>query len=90
MNSVQSVYDNFESFSDKDKKDILLYGDSRLTKNKFILEAAKIIRLPPPNKSSLQHNFLFFHHWGSSPHLLMVFGKPYFLSILGFTGTSKV
>ena len=32
----------FESFSDKDKKDILLYGDSRLdkTKNKFILKAS--------------------------------------------------
>ena len=41
MNSVKSVYDNFESWSDKDKKDILLYGDSRLDriKNKFILEA---------------------------------------------------
>ena len=40
-NSVKSVYDNFESFSDKDKKDILLYGDSRLyrIKDKFILEA---------------------------------------------------
>ena len=30
MKSVKSVYDNFESSSDKDKKDILLYG-------KFIL-----------------------------------------------------
>ena len=41
MSSVKSVYDNFESLSDKDKKDILLYGDSRLDriKNKFILEA---------------------------------------------------
>ena len=41
MNSVKSVYDNVESLSDKDKKDILLYGDSRLDriKNKFILEA---------------------------------------------------
>ena len=41
MNSVKSVYDNFESLSDKDKKDILLYGDSRLgrIKNKSILEA---------------------------------------------------
>ena len=27
MNSVKSVYDNFESLSDKDKKDILLYSD---------------------------------------------------------------
>ena len=41
MNSVKSVCDNFESLSDKDKKDMLLYGDSRLDriKNKFILEA---------------------------------------------------
>ena len=41
MSSVKSVYDNFESLSDKDKKDILLYCDSRLDriKNKFILEA---------------------------------------------------
>ena len=40
MNSVKSVYDNFESLPDKDKKDILLYDDSRLDriKNKFILE----------------------------------------------------
>ena len=42
MNSVKSVYDNFEPLSDKDKKDILLYGDSRLNrikKKNFILEA---------------------------------------------------
>ena len=41
MSSVKSVYDNFKSLSDKDKKYILLYGDSRLgrIKNKFILEA---------------------------------------------------
>ena len=41
MNSVKSVYDNFESLSDEDKKDILLCGDSRLDRieNKFILEA---------------------------------------------------
>ena len=41
MSSVKSVYDNFESLFDKDIKDILLYGDSRLDriKNKFILEA---------------------------------------------------
>ena len=40
MNSAKSVYDNFESLSYKDKKDILSYGDSRLDriKNKFILE----------------------------------------------------
>ena len=30
MNSVTSVYDNFVSLSGKDKKDILLFGDSRL------------------------------------------------------------
>ena len=41
MNSVKSVYDNFESLSDKNKKDLLLYCDSRLDriKNKFILKA---------------------------------------------------
>ena len=41
MGSVKSVYDTFESLSDKDKKDILLCGDSRLDriKNKFFLEA---------------------------------------------------
>ena len=42
MNNVKSVIDNFESLSEKDKKDILLYGDSRLdrTKNKSISEAS--------------------------------------------------
>ena len=30
MNSVKSLYDTFESLYDKDKKDILLYGVSRL------------------------------------------------------------
>ena len=37
MNSEKSVYDNFESLSGKDKKDILLCGDSRLDriKNNF-------------------------------------------------------
>ena len=41
MNSVKSVINNFESFSDNDKIQILLYGDSRLdiNKNKCILEA---------------------------------------------------
>ena len=34
MNSVNSVYDNFESLSDSSKIDILLYGDSRLDTNK--------------------------------------------------------
>ena len=40
MNSVKSVLDNFKSLSDNTKKEILLYGDSRLdnNKNKFILE----------------------------------------------------
>ena len=41
VNSAKFVIDNFESLSEKDKKDILLYGDPRLNriKNKFILEA---------------------------------------------------
>ena len=41
MNSVKSILENFESCCDNVKKDILLYGDSRLdgNKNKFILEA---------------------------------------------------
>ena len=41
MNSVNSALDDFESFSDIDKKDILSYGDLRLdnNKNKIILEA---------------------------------------------------
>ena len=41
MNSVNSVLDGFESFSDIDKNNILLYGDPRLdkNKNKIILEA---------------------------------------------------
>ena len=41
MNSVNSVRDHFESLSDSSKRDILLYGDSRLdtNKNKFILLA---------------------------------------------------
>ena len=41
MNSVNSILDDFESFSDIDKKGILLYGDPRLdnNKNKIILEA---------------------------------------------------
>ena len=40
MNSVKSILENFESLSDTVKKDMLLYGDSRLdkNKNKFILE----------------------------------------------------
>ena len=41
INSVNSVSDHFESFSDNDKRDILLYGDTRFntSKNKFILES---------------------------------------------------
>ena len=41
MNSVKSVLNNFESLSNKIKKEILLYGDSRLdsNKNRFISEA---------------------------------------------------
>ena len=41
MNSVKSVYNNFESLSDNAKKDVLLYGDPFLDQNnnKFILEA---------------------------------------------------
>ena len=41
MNSVKSVLNNFESLSDNNKKEILLYGDPRLdnNNNKFILEA---------------------------------------------------
>ena len=41
MNSVKSVYNNFESLSDNAKKGVLLYGDPFLdqNKNKFILEA---------------------------------------------------
>ena len=43
MNSVKSVLNNFESLSDNNKKEILLYGDSRLdnSNNKFILEATR-------------------------------------------------
>ena len=41
INIVKSVSDNFQSFSDNVKRDILLYGDSRFdtNKNKLILEA---------------------------------------------------
>ena len=41
MNSVKSVFKNFESLSDNSKKNVLLYGDSSLdqNKNRFILEA---------------------------------------------------
>ena len=41
INSVRSVSENFESFSDNDKRDILLYGDPWFdtNKNKLILES---------------------------------------------------
>ena len=41
INSVNSVLENFESYSDRVKGDILLYGDPRFdtNKNKIILEA---------------------------------------------------
>ena len=34
MKSVKSILENFESLSNNFKKDILLYGDSRLDGNK--------------------------------------------------------
>ena len=34
MNIVKSIFENFESLSDNVKKDILLYGNSRLHGNK--------------------------------------------------------
>jgi len=41
MNSVNSVFKNFDTLSDNVKKDVLLYGDLHLDGNinKFILEA---------------------------------------------------
>ena len=41
MNSVKSIIPNFESLTDNNKIDILLYGDSQFdeNKNKIILEA---------------------------------------------------
>ena len=41
MNSVVSVFSDFESLSDNTKKDVLSYGEPSLdlNKNKFILEA---------------------------------------------------
>ena len=41
MNSVNSVIQNFEFMSKNNKKDLLLFGDSRFdeNKNKVILEA---------------------------------------------------
>ena len=37
INSVKSVWNNFESFSDNIKRYILLYGDSRFDTNKNML-----------------------------------------------------
>ena len=41
MNSVKSILENFESLPDNVKKDIILYGGSRLDGNKdeFIIKA---------------------------------------------------
>ena len=41
INCVNSLLDNFDSLSDNDKRDILLYGDPRFdtNKNKLILES---------------------------------------------------
>ena len=41
MNSVKSIIPNFESLTENNRIDILLYGDSRFdeNKNKIILEA---------------------------------------------------
>ena len=41
MNSANLIFDNCESLSDNNKKDVLLYGNSRFdeNKNKLILEA---------------------------------------------------
>ena len=41
MNSIKSVFQNFEFLSENNKKDLLLFGDSRFSKNKnkVILEA---------------------------------------------------
>ena len=37
MNSVKSVYNNFESLPGNAKKEVLLYGDSFLDQNKINL-----------------------------------------------------
>ena len=39
MNSVKSVFQNFEFLSENSKKDLLLFGDSRFNENKNKLEA---------------------------------------------------
>ena len=40
MNSVKSVFNNFESLPDNAKKDVILYGDSLLdhNQNKIIIQ----------------------------------------------------
>ena len=42
MNSVKSIIPNFESLTENNRIDILLYGDSRFdeNRNEIILEAA--------------------------------------------------
>ena len=46
MNSVKSIFDNFDSMSDNVKENLLLYGDSRFdeNKNKVILKATIIYK----------------------------------------------
>ena len=41
MNSVKSIYDNFDSMSNNFNEDLLLYGDLRFdeSKNEIILKA---------------------------------------------------
>ena len=57
---LKSVYDNFASLSDKDKKGMLLYGDSRLDriKNKFILEATLRILTAKKHRQIKLHGHL--------------------------------
>ena len=52
MNSVKPVYDNFESLSHKDKKDILLYGASRLDIFKKNTFSSTFFRAPFPKNTS--------------------------------------
>ena len=56
MNSVKSVFKNFESLNDNCKIEVLLYGDSLLdqNKNKLILEATlKYIKVSEKFSGSL-------------------------------------
>ena len=64
INSVNSVFDNFESLPDNNKKDIHLYRDSRFdeNKNRLILEATITCplipkRCPPVNKPLIHKPF---------------------------------